>query len=90
MALTSASVTVSDTIEITVSDALATQSETYTWVTSDPKLEAKEDGVYAIGMDHFELLWLPSTTATNIATAEMRLYKNATLKISSKAGEKDC
>lgn len=86
--LTSASVTVSDTIEITVSDALATQSETYTWVTSDPKLEAKEDGVYAIGMDHFELLWLPSTTATNIATAEMRLYKNATLKISSKAGEK--
>lgn len=86
--LTSASVTVSDTIEITVSDALATQSETYTWVTSDPKLEAKEDGVYAIDMDHFELLWLPSTTATNIATAEMRLYKNATLKISSKAGEK--
>lgn len=86
--LTSASVTVSDTIEITVSDALATQSETYTWVTSDPKLEAKEDGVYAIGMDHFELLWLPSTKATNIATAEMRLYKNATLKISSKAGEK--
>lgn len=86
--LTSASVTVSDTIEITVSDALATQSETYTWVTSDPKLEAKEDGVYAIGMDHFELLWLPSTTPTNIATAEMRLYKNATLKISSKAGEK--
>lgn len=86
--LTSASVTVSDTIEITVSDALATQSETYTWVTSDPKLEAKEDGVYAIDMDHFELLWLPSTTPTNIATAEMRLYKNATLKISSKAGEK--
>lgn len=86
--LTSASVTVSDTIEITVSDALATQSETYTWVTSDPKLEAKEDGVYAIDMDHFELLWLPSTKATNIATAEMRLYKNATLKISSKAGEK--
>lgn len=86
--LTSASVTVSDTIEITVSDALATQSETYTWVTSDPKLEAKEDGVYAIDMNHFELLWLPSTTATNIATAEMRLYKNATLKISSKAGEK--
>lgn len=72
----------------TVSDALATQSETYTWVTSDPKLEAKEDGVYAIDMDHFELLWLPSTTPTNIATAEMRLYKNATLKISSKAGEK--
>lgn len=32
--LTSASVTVSDTIEITVSDALATQSETYTWITS--------------------------------------------------------
>lgn len=86
--LTSASVTISDTIEITVSDALATQSETYTWVTSDPKLEAKEDGVYAIDMDHFELLWLPSTTPTNIATAEMRLYKNATLKISSKAGEK--
>lgn len=72
----------------TVSDALATQSEKYTWVTSDPKLEAKEDGVYAIDMDHFELLWLPSTTPTNIATAEMRLYKNATLKISSKAGEK--